>query len=152
MPGNMQIQEIFKGPTAVFECEQNIPCNPCVEACPRGAIRVFANINDCPSVDAALCNGCGICLTRCPGLSIFVVDQGYTDDKALLKLPYEFIPLPNPGDTVHAVDREGKIVGSASVIRSQQSQNKTAVIWITVPKELAMTVRHIKRQGGTKGE
>lgn len=152
MAGHMQSHPNRKGPVAVFECEQSIPCNPCAEACPRGAIRPFADINECPSVDAELCNGCGLCLMRCPGLSIFVVDEGYTADEALLKLPYEFIPLPAPGDLVSAIDRDGKMVGTASVIRSQQSSNKTAVVWITVPKELAMSVRHIKRQGGSMSE
>jgi len=34
-----------KGPLAVIECFQSIPCNPCVEACPRGA-RVYGNLKD----------------------------------------------------------------------------------------------------------
>ncbi|QJW44353.1 hypothetical protein HA075_22045 [bacterium BFN5] len=50
----------LSGPTAIFECLQPIPCNPCADACPRGAITV-KEINDCPTLDKERCNGCGIC-------------------------------------------------------------------------------------------
>lgn len=131
---------------AVFECVQRIPCNPCVEACPRGAIEALADINDCPKVNEALCNGCGLCLTRCPGLSIVVIDSEYKPDEALLKIPYEFLPLPEAGERVAALGRDGQVLGEAAVVKTQQSQNKTSVIWLAVPKAQMMDIRNICRK------
>lgn len=139
-------------PTAVIECRQKIPCNPCADACPRGAIRPMADINERSELDASRCNGCGLCLTVCPGLAIFVVDPGYAPGRALVKIPYEFLPLPAAGETVDAVDRAGRTVGTAEVVKVQDSRNKTRVIWLTVAPELAMTVRHIRlREGKSHG-
>ena len=134
------------GAVAVFECVQRIPCNPCVEACPRGAIVPLEDINDCPKVNEALCNGCGLCLTRCPGLSIVVIDSEYKPDEALLKIPFEFLPLPEAGEVVTALGRDGQTLGEAVVIKTQQSQNKTSVIWLAVPKAKMMDIRNILRK------
>lgn len=137
-------QERFaKGPIAVFECSQRIPCNPCADACPRGAITV-KEINDCPIVDVERCNGCGVCMTHCPGLSIFVIDYTYGTDTALVKIPYEFSPLPQSSEWVDALDRQGECIGTGQVIRAQQSPNKTSIIWLSIPQELAMDVRNIR--------
>jgi len=144
MENQMPSQERFaKGPVAVFECSQSIPCNPCADACPRGAITV-KEINDCPSIDMERCNGCGVCMTHCPGLSIFVVDYSYGVDTALIKIPYEFSPLPAANEVVDALDREGQSVGVGQVLRVQKSPNKTSIIWLSVPQELAMEVRNIR--------
>jgi Fe-S-cluster-containing hydrogenase component 2 len=132
-----------KGPVAIFECLQQIPCNPCADACPRGAITV-KEINDCPTLDEELCNGCGVCMTHCPGLSIFVVDYNYEKDAALVKIPYEFLPLPEANDVVGALNRKGECVGRAKVVRVQKSPNKTSVIWLSVPPELAADIRAIQ--------
>lgn len=134
---------LAKGPVAVFECLQPIPCNPCAEACPRGAITV-KEINDCPTLSEELCNGCGICMTHCPGLSIFVVDANYAKDQGLVKIPYEFYPLPKADEYVDALDRSGACVGKARVIRIQSSANKTNIVWLSVPRELVMDVRSIR--------
>ena len=111
-PGRLQ-----QGPVAVIECFQQIPCNPCAEACPRGAITMPGSISERPLFDETKCNGCGICVTRCPGLAIFVVDYDWSPEAALLKIPYEFAPLPEPGEVVGAIDRAGKTIGAATVQR-----------------------------------
>lgn len=136
-------ERFAKGPVALFECSQQIPCNPCADACPRGAITV-KEINDCPALNEDLCNGCGICMTNCPGLSIFVVDYTYGKEEALIKIPYEFSPLPQAKDMVDALNRQGEQVGTAQVVRVQQSPNKTSILWLSVPQELAMDVRSIR--------
>ena len=89
-----------RGAVAVIECFQEIPCNPCADACPRGAITMPENISQRPDFDPDKCNGCGICVGKCPGLTIFVVDYSYGDETALLKIPYEVRPLPQAGDLV----------------------------------------------------
>ena len=61
----------------------------------------------------------------------------------MVKLPYEYSPLPEAGQSVHALNRQGEILGVVQVKRVQQTKNKTAVIWLVVPKTLAMDVRGI---------
>lgn len=142
-------ERLSKGAVAVIECFQNIPCNPCATSCPRHAIKEFVDINDTPQFEEDLCNGCAICVANCPGLAIFVIDESYSEDFALIKLPYEFSPLPKAGDEVQAVNREGQVVGKASVVRVQNPPtfDRTAVVQITVPKNLAREVRFIKVGG-----
>ena len=139
-------ERLAKGPVAVAECFQNIPCDPCYHTCKRQAIKPFADINDRPQVDQDKCNGCGMCLMRCPGLAIFVVDHTFSETEALVKLPYEFLPLPNEGDVVAAVSRAGKVVGEARVekVQSGVKLDGTNVVWLAVPKALSMEVRHFK--------
>jgi len=138
-------ERFAKGPVAIVECFQEIPCNPCVKACKRGAISMPGDINDLPVVDFDICNGCGLCISYCPGLAIFVVDKTYSDELALVKLPYEYIPVPQAGQFVTALDRAGTKLGSYEVTRvtSGCKKNKTYTISITIPQELAMDVRSI---------
>lgn len=140
-----------QGPVAIVECFQEIPCNPCVEACRRGAIIPLKDINDLPKVDFGKCNGCGLCIVQCPGLAIFVVDKTYSDTHAVVRLPYEFLPLPERGQFAAGLDREGKERGLFEVVRviPGAAKNKTTTVWLAVPKELAMDVRNI-RAGGFK--
>ena len=46
-----------KGSVAVIECVQEIPCNPCSDSCPKGAITMKTSINDVPDIDFECCNG-----------------------------------------------------------------------------------------------
>lgn len=138
-----------RGPVAVIECFQEIPCNPCYTKCPSGAIREMSDINERPFVDYEICNGCGICATACPGLAIFIIDFNYSENKALIKIPYEFLPVPEGGQFVKALNREGNAVGEAKVVRVQagKNQNKTALVWLEVDKVLAMEVRNFRMEG-----
>ena len=67
-PGIPSEERIRNGAVACIECFQNIPCNPCEEACPRGAITVGREITGLPTLDAEKCNGCGKCVSACPAL------------------------------------------------------------------------------------
>ena len=153
IPTNEDLQAVLpasgrlkQGLVAVIECFQQIPCNPCAEACPRGAITMPGSISERPLFDETKCNGCGICVTRCPGLAIFVVDYDWSPEAALLKIPYEFAPLPEPGEVVGAIDRAGKNIGAATVQRVQQQANRTTVLWLSVDKAIVMDVRNIRRR------
>lgn len=139
-------ERLSKGGVAIVECFQSIPCNPCYTSCKRKAMKELIDINDLPQVDFNKCNGCGICVSNCPGLAIFVVDQSYSETHALVKLPYEFTPLPEVNSIVYATDRQGNIVCQSKVIKvvNTISQDRTPVIWLEVPKELSMTVRFFK--------
>lgn len=136
-------ERLAKGPVAMIECFQRIPCNPCHTACKRGAIKEFQDINDRPAIDMDRCNGCGVCISNCPGLAIVVIDETYSDTEALIKLPYEFLPLPAAGSFVTALDREGKPVCRAKVekVLNTRSQDRTPVVSLAVPKEFSMVVR-----------
>ena len=144
-------ERLATGPVAIVECFQEIPCNPCIMACKQGAITMARDINDLPLVDFESCNGCGLCISRCPGLAIFVVDKTYKEDMALVKLPFEYVPVPKAGQFAAALDRAGKDLGFFEVIRvtSGGKKNMTYTISLAVPQELAMEVRNI-RVGGYK--
>ena len=44
-------ERFAKGPVAVVECVQQIPCNPCESACPLHAIHIGEPITNTPQVD-----------------------------------------------------------------------------------------------------
>lgn len=141
-------ERLGKGAVAIVECVQQIPCNPCVDSCPRGAILIEDSINDVPEVDFEKCNGCGVCIANCPGLAIFLVDKTYEDGKALVGLPYEFCPLPEVGEKVDLLDRAGEVCGAGEVVkvRNAKVQDRTAVVFLSVDENLAMTVRFFRRK------
>ena len=151
IPSAEQIEEIFpseerlsKGPVAVFECYESIPCNPCAMSCPQGAVLPFADLNDLPMLNESKCNGCGLCIMKCPGLAVMAVDTTKDENKALVKLPYEFSPLPEKGQIITALDRTGEPVGVAEVVQIIQPANKTTVVIILIDKSLLKIVRNIR--------
>jgi len=139
-------KRLAKGPVVIIECFQKIPCDPCAASCKFRAIKPFKDINDLPQVDFDKCTGCGICISSCPGLAIFVIDMNYSDDKSLIKLPYEMLPLPEKGEDVYALDRAGSILGKVKVIKVLKIKNKTNIISLEVPKSMVMKVRSIKAE------
>lgn len=141
------LERLAAGPVVIVECFQAIPCDPCYHACPKKAILPFEDLNTLPRVDYARCTGCGICLTRCPGLALFVVDCSGPNDEALITLPYEFSPLPVSGETGVGVDRAGKAVCEARVEKVSRGGpgSKTFLVRLALPKEHAMTVRHWRK-------
>ena len=134
-----------KGGYVVIECPQRIPCNPCATSCPTGAVLPFADINDTPSIDYTKCTGCGLCVAKCPGLACFVVDLTYSADKAVIKMPYELLPVPAKGDTVKCLNRMGEAVADGEIFAvTEPLKDSTMVISVIVPKELAGEIRAIK--------
>lgn len=136
-----------KGPYALFECFQQIPCNPCASACKMGAVEIAPDINAIPRIDYEKCTGCGLCIRVCPGLACFVVNEIYSETEAVLKLPYEYLPLPDEGQIVKTLDRSGSRVGEARVISVSSGRDNstgTSVITIALPKAQATAVRGIE--------
>ncbi len=141
VPSAKQIHEQFphdegmlQKPKAIIECYEDIPCNPCATSCPFDAITIPENINVRPRIDFERCTGCAICVYRCPGLAITVFQTNA--DNAIMKLPYEFTPLPEVGDTLRVLDRGGNPLTNGKVLKVQhaKAQNKTALIHIEFPK------------------
>ncbi len=125
---------------AILECVQEIPCNPCVDACPVHAISM-SDINAPPVNNYDVCTGCGKCVGICPGLAIFVVK--IKNGTAYVTLPYEFLPVPKVGETVRGLNRTGVHMTDA-VVRKVIRNGKTHVITIEIPEQYAMDIRNIR--------
>lgn len=140
------LERLNKGAVAVVECFEKIPCNPCYTACKFGAIKQFDDINDLPVINHDKCNGCGICLAKCPGLAIMVVDYTFSETEALIKIPYEFLPLPQKGQTVKGLDRSGNYICDVLVVNvlNNKALDKTPIISIAVNKQFIKSIRNIE--------
>lgn len=128
----------------VMECTQNIPCNPCQDACPKNCIRIGSDITALPSVNPeADCIGCGRCVAACSGQAIFLVEEDYEDGYAAVTIPYEFLPLPEKGDRGVGLGRDGQKVCDAVVLEVKRSKayDHTSLLKIKVPADMAMTAR-----------
>lgn len=131
----------------VIECTQNIPCDPCQDACKFGCIKVGSHIVKLPVVDAEVsCTGCGMCVAQCSGQAIFLVDETYEPGFATVGLPYEFYPLPEKGHIGKALDRSGSEVCAAEVVslKNTKKMDKTVLLTMKVPVEYASTARFFK--------
>jgi Fe-S-cluster-containing hydrogenase component 2 len=137
-----------KRPKVIIECDQEIPCNPCELACPSGAIRIGKRITTRPTFYADRCKGCGRCIPLCPGLAIFFIHPSYSEREALVGFPYEYLPLPKKGDRVEVVDRKGSKIGKGEVVRvdSKPSNDRTPVVYLSVPKRIGRKVRGMVRR------
>ncbi len=134
-----------KGPYVVIECPEKIPCNPCVEACPNKAISIPGSMIELPQIDYEKCTGCLLCIPRCPGLAIFVIDET-PQEYSIVYIPYEFLPRPKKGDIVSGLDREGKALCKVEIIKVIDSPkfDHCAIIGFSVPKDMAQKIRAIK--------
>ena len=131
---------------AITECYEEIPCNPCSTSCPFDAIHIGKDINTPPKVDFDKCTGCGICVYSCPGLAIFTVQ--ISNDYAIYKIPYEFLPYPNKEEVWDGVNRNGDIICEAIIekISLSERQDKTALIQVRVPIEFLHEFVTIRRK------
>lgn len=141
-------ERMKKGAVAVAECIQQIPCNPCEAACKKGAIQLGSPITNLPIIAMETCNGCGLCVAQCPGLAIFVMDKSYSDTEGTVAFPNEYLPLPEVGQTVKAVNRSGKEICDARVVKvlNPKSFDRTPVVTIEVPIEYVEEARGISRK------
>ncbi|MEG1932174.1 MAG: FAD-dependent oxidoreductase, partial [Pygmaiobacter sp.] len=154
--GYVTDQEIKNFPSAsyhkvgihpVIECTQNIPCNPCQDACKVGCIKVGANITALPMVDTGVqCIGCGLCVANCSGQAIFLVNEDLEEGFASVTLPYEFMPLPEKGTVGTALGRSGEKLCAATVldVRSAKALDHTNLLTMRVPVDFADSARFIQ--------
>ena len=137
----------------VMECTQNIPCNPCQDACKMGCIRIGKNITSLPAIDPEKkCVGCGMCVASCSGQSIFLVEEDVEEGYGEVTMPYEFLPLPEVGDKGIALGRNGKYVCDAEVtkIRTAPVFDHTYLLTIKVPNDMVMRARFYKKEADRK--
>lgn len=141
-------ERMAKGPVAIIECAQKIPCNPCVAACKSGAIEIDGDITQLPKLHEDKCTGCGLCIAHCSGLAIFVINKAYGDGKGTVSFPWEYMPLPEKGNKVKAVNRTGQIVCDGEIIdvKDLKAYDRTPVVTVAVPVEYTEEVRGIERK------
>jgi Fe-S-cluster-containing hydrogenase component 2 len=141
-PGEDQFR---KGPVAVAECVERIPCNPCEAACKFDAIHIGANIADIPKINFDACVACGACVSACSGLAIFVLDKSYSDTQGTVSFPFEYSTNIDAGSMVEAVNRGGEVVCRGKVVRiaTTKASDRTTVIKLEVPIEWVDEVRGI---------
>ena len=144
-PGVVQESKIHP----VIECTQNIPCNPCQDACKVGCIRIGEKITSLPAVDKkAKCIGCGMCVASCSGQAIFLVEEDTKEGYGEVTLPYEFLPLPKEGDCGSGLGRDGQYVCDAKItrVRTSPAYDKTVLLTMEVPMESIMKARFFKAE------
>ena len=132
----------------VIECTQNIPCNPCQDACVKGCISIGSNITSLPVVvSEAKCIGCGMCVASCSGQAIFLVNEETEQGFGTVTLPYEFLPLPEAGEKGIALGRDGKKVCDCEVIscKTAKAFDHTNLLTIKVPSNMTMKARFYKK-------
>ncbi len=129
---------------AFIECPQNIPCNPCETSCPTGAISVGGNINGIPWIDYEKCVGCGICVTKCPGLAIFMYKKD-EDGYSVIGIPYEESYIPKKGEKVIGLNKEGKQLCECTVENiTINNKEKTHIVYLKVEDKYVDEVRYFK--------
>jgi len=143
-PGVTEREAGKPGFRPVIECTQNIPCNPCQDACKKGCISIGEKLTSLPVVNKeALCTACGMCIAACSGQAVFLMDEHYEEGFAAITLPYEFLPLPEAGARGHALDRSGRIICTAEVVnvKSLKAYDSTNLLTMKVPSEMAGQAR-----------
>lgn len=136
-----------KGLHPVIECTQNIPCNPCQDACKKHCIKIGSCITALPCVDKeSKCMGCGMCVANCSGQAIFLVEEDFEPGFTSITLPYEFLPLPERGEKGKALSRSGQVLCDAEVlqVKSSPAFDKTHLLTMKVPNDFADTARFWK--------
>ncbi len=123
----------------LIRCVQEIPCNPCTEACPNNCIDMPGSILTLPQFSGE-CIGCGRCVLACPGLAIILLIDDYDPDekKALLMMPYEFVNETIPvGNEVETTDMEGNIIGKGKVVayKDRPEQDCRRLLFLEVSYE-----------------
>jgi NADPH-dependent 2,4-dienoyl-CoA reductase/sulfur reductase-like enzyme/Fe-S-cluster-containing hydrogenase component 2/bacterioferritin-associated ferredoxin len=123
----------------VIRCVQEIPCNPCIEACPINSLEIAdGNIMLQPAFHGPQCVGCSQCVAACPGLAIVLVDERADPSHltALITMPWEFSEgVIRPGDRVQTVGFEAEPIGTGLVkaVKRSPAHNRRRLVLVEVP-------------------
>lgn len=131
----------------VIECTQNIPCNPCQDACKKGCISIGDNITSLPiSVEGSECINCGMCVASCSGQAIFLVAEDTEPGFGEVTIPYEFLPLPEKGDKGYGLSRSGRKLCDVEItnVRTSKAFDGTNLVTMKVPMEYIDKARFYK--------
>ena len=136
-----------KGVHPVIECTQNIPCNPCQDACPKGCISTGDNITYLPFFkEDSECINCGMCVASCSGQAIFLVAEDTEPGFGEVTIPYEFLPLPEKGDKGYGLSRSGQKLCDVEItnVRTSKAFDGTNLVTMKVPMEYIDKARFYK--------
>ncbi len=144
----------------VIHCLQEIPCDPCAAVCPRRLIEVDRkDIRQLPvyyeEKDGKGCTGCERCVVYCPGLAITLVDYRKDSQFPEVTIPFELLKETiNPGEEVTLVDIMGHSLIKSRVlaIKSIKGNDRTILIKVKVPKEIAKKVSGLRIQPAEVGK
>jgi len=138
-PENEFVVSENRGPVyPVIRCTQEIPCNPCTEACPLHLIEMeLGNILKQPDFQGA-CLGCNECVAACPGLAIVLVDEraDSSREKVTLTIPWEISDARvKPGEEVVTVGFEAEVIGKGKVkaVKKSPAHSERQLVLIEVP-------------------
>ena len=142
------------GVLPVLHCVQEIPCDPCTTACPRGLIKIDSgDIRDLPVFDCDPagqgCSGCEKCVTICPGLAVTLVDYRKDAERPTVTIPYEFLKAGiRPGDRVWVTDTEANPLGEVEVVRVKaiKGNDRTVLVKVQAPRAIAKKIAGIRVQ------
>jgi len=163
-PGQMTDETVPEDSGDVFpvlHCSQEIPCNPCTSVCSQGAIYIDPeDIRKVPDYIAQQlgkeCIACEKCINVCPGLAITLVDmRGAVNGSVFVTIAYEFDRGSiQKGDVVTVTDTTGTVLGNVEVarVRLGKATDRTVLVRLIVPREIAMCVAGIQVQPKEVGE
>lgn len=154
--GKLRVNPIEGKIYPVIRCTQQIPCDPCVEACSKGSIKLSEDpLLGVPEFTGSECSGCAQCVMICPGLAIVLVDEGYdpSGNTALLTVPFEFPEdRVRPGDEVVTVGEAGKQVGTGKVADVRKGGKlRRNLLRLEVPFADRLQVAGIRIQSAEEG-
>jgi ferredoxin len=129
----------------LIRCIEEIPCNPCIDSCPKQSIKIPGDsIMGLPVFDGE-CIACTKCVSVCPGLAINLIQPDFDGGRetSLLIIPFEL----DSGDLfagrrVETVDMNGNPVGEGEIVAFRKSplDEKRLLVSVEVPRSQAFDV------------
>lgn len=148
-----------EGVIPVLHCHEEIPCDPCVSACPQGLIRIDpADIRAIPEFrpeGGKACIGCERCVVVCPGLAITLVDYRTDPENPTVTVPHELGPdAVGVGTRVTVVSATGEPLDEAEVsaVRTSGRNDRTVLVKLAVRRRIASQVAGIRVGARWEGE
>ena len=154
-PGGFQVQDLIDwsgGAGPVIHCTQEIPCNPCAAVCPQKLIQI--DLEDIRKVPVYLgssqsCKICMLCVAKCPGLAITLVDDRSPDQLPIVSIPYEYTDdALQDRDLITVLNAVGQPLGQLPILQvtTLPKGDRTRLVKVRAPREIASQIAGIQIQ------